>query len=440
MVALENAMAEIFISYERSDRAHAERIAAALEHQGWSVWWDRKLFGGESFGQTIQQALTDARCVIVLWSTTSVASSWVKDEATEGAGRGILVPVLIDAVDIPLGFRQIHAIRLSERPTGEGSSEFADLIESVGHLLRGPSSVSRTATESVPQLSADPVTSAPDRRRDSNIGPERPVASRTRMIVSVVAVLAVLGSAAALRQCAFTSQSDTAGGARENSAGGQGSPSAATPPNAAPATAEKPHDVTQSAAFQVAGIVVAGTGQDLYYVFDASDQQQLATAFTNKPIELFPGNYTVVVNGVRQPVIVDAKRQTIVDAGRVVVAGIGQDLYYVFDAAGGKQLATAFTNRAIELLPGSYTVVLNNVRQKTTVAAKRQTTVDAGRIVVPGTGSDLYYVHDSTGEKQLATAFTNREIELFPGSYVVVLNQIRRPAQVVAKTKVSIDR
>jgi hypothetical protein len=403
------------------------------------VWWDRKLFGGESFGQTIQQALTDARCVIVLWSKTSVASSWVKDEATDGAGRGILVPVLIDAVEIPLGFRQIHAIRLAETPTGEGSSEFADLIESVAHLLRAPTSAARTATTPASRLPADAVTSAPDTRRDSEVASERPAASRMRLVVPVVAVLAVLGSAAALRQCAFTSPSETTGGARDNPAGGQVSPSAAALSNAS-ATAEKPGDATQRAAVQVAGIMVAGTGQDLYYVFDAADQKQLASAFTNKPIDLFPGSYTVVVNGVRRPVTVDVKRQTIVDAGRIVVAGIGLDLYYVFDAAGGKQLASAFTNREIELLPGAYTVVLNNVRQKATVAAKRQTAVDAGRIAVPGTGNDLYYVHDATGEKQLASAFTNHEIELFPGAYVVALNQTKRPAQVVAKTRVSIDR
>src|SRR5262245_35114017 len=105
-------MADIFISYERSDQARAQRVAEALEQQGWSVWWDRKLLAGDLFDKTIQQSLDAAKCVIVLWSNTSVSSSWVKDEASEGARRGILVPMLIDEVAIPLGFRQLHTAHL----------------------------------------------------------------------------------------------------------------------------------------------------------------------------------------------------------------------------------------------------------------------------------------------------------------------------------------
>ena len=106
-------MADIFISYERSDYAKAQRIAEALGQHGWSVWWDRMLLAGDRFDKAIQQALHTAKCVVVLWSKTSISSDWVKDEAFEGAKRGILVPVLIDDVEIPFGFRQMHAARLT---------------------------------------------------------------------------------------------------------------------------------------------------------------------------------------------------------------------------------------------------------------------------------------------------------------------------------------
>jgi hypothetical protein len=33
-------MSDIFISYAREDRPRVERLAAALEQCGWSVWWD----------------------------------------------------------------------------------------------------------------------------------------------------------------------------------------------------------------------------------------------------------------------------------------------------------------------------------------------------------------------------------------------------------------
>jgi formylglycine-generating enzyme required for sulfatase activity len=105
-------MSDIFISYAREDRPRAEAIAQALEGHGWSVWWDWNIPAGKTFRHVIQQQLDKARCVIVLWSATSVTRKWVIEEASEGEERGILVPVLIEKVRPPLGFRSIQAADL----------------------------------------------------------------------------------------------------------------------------------------------------------------------------------------------------------------------------------------------------------------------------------------------------------------------------------------
>ena len=86
-------MNDIFISYAREDREKAKAIAALFEAQGWSVWWDRSIPPGRSFDQVIEEALSAAKCVVVLWSRSSAASDWVKTEAAEGLARKILVPV-----------------------------------------------------------------------------------------------------------------------------------------------------------------------------------------------------------------------------------------------------------------------------------------------------------------------------------------------------------
>ena len=102
-------MADIFISYARADRPRAEQLAQALERDGWSVWWDREIPPGRSFDEVIEEALAQARCVIVVWSEASVRSEWVKTEAAEAAARRILVPILADGARIPLEFRRIQA-------------------------------------------------------------------------------------------------------------------------------------------------------------------------------------------------------------------------------------------------------------------------------------------------------------------------------------------
>lgn len=103
-------MTDIFVSYQSSDRDRAERLAAALgrEFPHLSLFWDRTIRAGLKFDEVIDQALTQAACVIVLWSANSVKSDWVRDEAEEGRNRGVLVPVRIDDVKIPLGFRRLH--------------------------------------------------------------------------------------------------------------------------------------------------------------------------------------------------------------------------------------------------------------------------------------------------------------------------------------------
>jgi hypothetical protein len=106
-------MEDIFISYASEDREQARRFAEAFSARGWSVWWDRHIVPGEAFDTRIEQALDAARCVVVLWSASSVASEWVRNEAAVGAERGVLVPAMIEPVKLPLEFRRKQTADLS---------------------------------------------------------------------------------------------------------------------------------------------------------------------------------------------------------------------------------------------------------------------------------------------------------------------------------------
>jgi TIR domain len=43
------AMADIFISYAKTDRPLALKLAAMLEAEGWRTWWDTSLTIGDDF-------------------------------------------------------------------------------------------------------------------------------------------------------------------------------------------------------------------------------------------------------------------------------------------------------------------------------------------------------------------------------------------------------
>jgi len=131
-------MSDIFISYASEDRARAEMLAAALEARGWSVWWDRTIPPGKTFDEVIEEALDASSCVIVVWSQTAVASQWVRAEAGEGLKRGILIPVLIEDVQLPLAFRQIHAAGLIDWRGEPAHPGFGQLVGAVSDLLGEP--------------------------------------------------------------------------------------------------------------------------------------------------------------------------------------------------------------------------------------------------------------------------------------------------------------
>lgn len=124
-------MGEIFISYKQEEGDIARHLADAFKARGWTVWWDSKLRGGDSFDDVIEEAIKNAKCVIVLWSALSTTSDYVKTEARYAHSLKKLVPVAIDDTDLPLRFQGLHTIQFQG---WDGSSQhpgFQELIQNI---------------------------------------------------------------------------------------------------------------------------------------------------------------------------------------------------------------------------------------------------------------------------------------------------------------------
>ena len=102
-------MADAFLNYSRADAEVAGRIAVALQSAGLSVWWDRQLVVGDNFLEAIEAAMTDAACIVTIWSPSSITSEWVKAEAEFALRKNKLLPLAIgDDLRIPLAFGSIQ--------------------------------------------------------------------------------------------------------------------------------------------------------------------------------------------------------------------------------------------------------------------------------------------------------------------------------------------
>ncbi len=89
-------------------------FATAFADEGFSVWWDASLHSGETFDEVIEHQLRNAGAVVVLWSPRSVASRWVRAEATQADRRRKLAPAIIEPCDRPIIFELTHAADLCE--------------------------------------------------------------------------------------------------------------------------------------------------------------------------------------------------------------------------------------------------------------------------------------------------------------------------------------
>lgn len=136
-------MADIFLSYKKEDRAVAERLVHALRATGRSVWWDDALNPAQAWDAMIEREIAAAKVVIVLWTSRSVQSDWVRSEAHYAQDHHKLIPVMLEKCSIPIAFMLRQAVDLS-------AGEFAEANPQWGKLLNWIDAVETHDVEALP--------------------------------------------------------------------------------------------------------------------------------------------------------------------------------------------------------------------------------------------------------------------------------------------------
>ena len=149
-------MAEVFVSYARSDKARVAPLVAAIKAQGWSVWWDPAITPGQEFDLQIAAELKIAAAVLVVWTPISVGSRWVRGEARAGADRGILVPVRFDGAELPIDVRALHTTDLDASSQDGQNAQVQEVLRALGAVI-ARERASRPVT-----ANADPALPAAD--------------------------------------------------------------------------------------------------------------------------------------------------------------------------------------------------------------------------------------------------------------------------------------
>lgn len=125
----------VFLSFKSEEKAHADQLHRALTAKGYNVWWQQKLQCGHVWHADIDAALQAAGCVVVLWSPASLASEWVKHEASQAIARHVYAPVRIVATKIDAPFDRVQATDLIDWDGTESHAGFQNLLRRLEELL-----------------------------------------------------------------------------------------------------------------------------------------------------------------------------------------------------------------------------------------------------------------------------------------------------------------
>lgn len=130
---------QVYINYDRSDGEVASDLAAKLSEAGIDVWLDQeKLYPGDNWHLAIGEALERSEAMIVLVSTASMQSEFVRNGIQFALGspnyENRVIPVMVrDTVVVPWMLLKFGLLSVDEG--------VAEVTRQIVERLRSPSRV-----------------------------------------------------------------------------------------------------------------------------------------------------------------------------------------------------------------------------------------------------------------------------------------------------------
>ncbi len=260
-----------FISYSKKDAGFAFKLADDLEKQGFSVWIDREIGGGERWRSSIIKALREANEVVVVLTPDARESEWVMHEGSVASGlEKPIYPLLLQPVPkLPIWMEELQYIDFVR-------NDYDTALKSLLNVLTPPNPLQDLLDQQVStyrqtnDLIGEALLRVLDEGRDSlTITPEaealierskRAVAYRRRLIrggMGVVALLVIIAILSAITAIGANASADVV---RNNLATVQAEAALAVTAAAEAGTRIESANKLFELLYDQSGIVVVGDG------------------------------------------------------------------------------------------------------------------------------------------------------------------------------------
>jgi TIR domain len=123
-------MSQVFLSYARADQGIAHRLFSALKGRGIEVFFDYEI--SEGVEERLRRQADVAGCVLVIWSKAAARSRSVNEEmhqAIKAWSTGRLVLATVDDTPLPIGLRDLTAIRIRQ------ADDIEELVQRVHAII-----------------------------------------------------------------------------------------------------------------------------------------------------------------------------------------------------------------------------------------------------------------------------------------------------------------
>ena len=171
--------APVFISHSSRDKGTAETLCAALEKRGIACWISsRDITPGQNFQEAIVKALTEAKVMVLVFSSHANSSDEIKKElALASQNRLAVVPVRVEDVLPTDAFKY-------ELATRQWIDVFKDWEVAVGKLAEHIGSLLGEASKPAPAAPVAPLPIAAARKSSAAL------VALPLMVVAIVAAIA----------------------------------------------------------------------------------------------------------------------------------------------------------------------------------------------------------------------------------------------------------
>ena len=176
-------MADLYITYGLRETLWVNKLVGMLDEEGFTVCWEHAVAPGDDVRtDESMQALNTAKCVLAVWSDTSVDDFWVVSDAERAVVQNKLISVVAKSAVIARKFRRAETVFMQSWQVQNKDDElYGKLLKAISEFAT-PSQASQSEREQEKLARQQRMKAESERRHQEALKRENSAKQRRSMV------------------------------------------------------------------------------------------------------------------------------------------------------------------------------------------------------------------------------------------------------------------